>query len=94
MHFAENRTDEGIAGVGMEFAGAPLILIGHTDNVAYTTTTALLRTVETFFHPLVNGSGNVLPPIRRCGSRRRPASSASPRTSAPPTSSASSAAPA
>ena len=33
----------------MEFAGAPFVLIGQADQVAYTTTTALLRTVETFF---------------------------------------------
>jgi hypothetical protein len=50
MHFAENRSAEGtsnrINGIGMEFAGAPLVLIGQTDSVAYTTTTALLRLVD------------------------------------------------
>lgn len=60
MHFAENRTAQGIGGVGMEFAGAPLILIGHTDHVAYTTTTALLRTVDTFFERLINANGDAL----------------------------------
>ena len=60
MHFAENRTDEGIAGVGMEFAGGPFILIGHTDNVAYTTTTALLRTVDTFFESILNENSDRL----------------------------------
>lgn len=60
MHFAENRSAEGtdhrIQGVGMEFAGAPLILIGETDSVAYTTTTAQLRVVDTFFESIVNES--------------------------------------
>ena len=57
MHFVENRSAEGtdhrIHGIGMEFAGAPLVLIGQTDSVAYTTTTALLRLVDTFFEQLV-----------------------------------------
>jgi penicillin amidase len=57
MHFAENRSAEGtsnrINGIGMEFAGAPLVLIGQTDSVAYTTTTALLRLVDTFFEQIV-----------------------------------------
>jgi Penicillin amidase len=59
MHFAENRSDEGIAAVGMEFAGGPYVLIGHTDNVAYTTTTALLRTVDTFFESIINENGDI-----------------------------------
>ncbi len=58
MHFAENRSAEGSANrvraVGMEFVGAPLILIGHTDSVAYTTTTAQLLIVDTFFEELIN----------------------------------------
>jgi hypothetical protein len=60
MHFAENRSNEGIIGIGMEFAGAPLVLIGHTDQVAWTTTTALLRTVDTFFEPIVNENADTL----------------------------------
>jgi hypothetical protein len=60
MHFAENRTEEGIDAVGMEFAGAPFILIGHTDHVAWTTTTAQLRTVDTFFEVLVNEDTDIL----------------------------------
>jgi hypothetical protein len=60
MHFAENRTNEGIVGIGMEFAGAPLVLIGHTDHVAWTTTTAALRTVETYFQAIVNENGDGL----------------------------------
>ncbi len=57
MHFAENRSAEGasnrIEGIGMEFAGAPFILIGQTDTVAYTTTTAQLPIVDTFFERIV-----------------------------------------
>jgi penicillin G amidase len=54
MHYAEIRSGEGadhrIQANGMEFAGAgPVILIGHTDSVAYTTTTAQLRIIDTFF---------------------------------------------
>lgn len=56
MHFAENRSGEGIHGIGMEFAGAPFVLIGQTDSVAYTTTTAQARVVDTFFETLVGES--------------------------------------
>lgn len=58
MHFTENVSAEGssnrIDAVGMEFVGAPLILIGHTDSVAYTTTTAQLRILDTFFERIIN----------------------------------------
>ena len=59
MHFVENRSAEGadhrIQGIGMEFAGAgPVVLIGQTDSVAYTTTTAQLRVLDTFFEQLVS----------------------------------------
>jgi hypothetical protein len=60
MHFAENRSDEGVQAVGMEFAGGPYVLIGHTDTVAWTTTTALLRTVETYFESIVNEDADTL----------------------------------
>ncbi|HET6304023.1 MAG TPA: penicillin acylase family protein [Myxococcota bacterium] len=60
MHFAENRTRQGIAGVGMEFVGAPFVLIGHTDHVAYTTTTAQLPVVDTFFEAIVGEAGDAL----------------------------------
>lgn len=64
MHFAENRSAEGsdhrIAGIGMEFAGAPLVLIGQTDSVAYTTTTAQLRLLDTFFEQLVSEDTDAL----------------------------------
>ena len=65
MHFAELRSAEGashqIEGNGMEFAGAgPVILIGHTDSVAYTTTTAQLRIIDTFFEHVINENSDVL----------------------------------
>lgn len=53
MHYVENRTGEGISGNGMEFVGAPYVLIGHTDHVAFTTTTAQLRIIDTFFEEIV-----------------------------------------
>lgn len=60
MHFAENRSGEGLQGLGMEFAGAPLILIGQTDSVAYTSTTAQLRVIDTFFEEIVGEESDVL----------------------------------
>jgi hypothetical protein len=58
MHFVENRSAEGadhrIQAIGMEFAGAPAVLIGQTDTVAYTTTTAHLRILDTFLEEIVN----------------------------------------
>jgi len=64
MHFVENRSAEGttnrIQGIGMEFAGAPLILIGQTDSVAFTTTTAQLPVVDTVFETVVNESSDQL----------------------------------
>ncbi len=53
MHFADNRSAEGIQGVGMEFAGGPFVLIGHSDSVAWTSTTAQLRTGETYIEEIV-----------------------------------------
>ncbi|HWP64865.1 MAG TPA: penicillin acylase family protein [Candidatus Limnocylindria bacterium] len=65
MHFVENRSGEGasnrIRGIGMEFAGAgPVVLIGQTDTVAYTTTTAQLRVVDQFFETIVNEDADAL----------------------------------
>jgi len=58
MHFVENRTGEiapdRVAAIGMEFSGAgPVVLIGQTDTVAYTSTTAQLRIIDTFFETLI-----------------------------------------
>jgi hypothetical protein len=60
MHFAENRTSEGIRSVGMEFAGAPIILIGQTDHTAWTTTTAQLPVVDSFFEEIVSEDADAL----------------------------------
>ena len=60
MHFAENRSGEGIHGNGMEFAGAPLILIGQGDDVAWTSTTAQLRVVDTFFEVIIGEDADAL----------------------------------
>jgi len=54
MHFMENRSGEDIQTIGMEFAGAPAVLIGQTDTVAWTSTTAQLRVVDTFFEQVIN----------------------------------------
>ena len=53
MHYVENRSGQGISGNGMEFVGAPYVLIGHTDTVSYTTTTAQLRVIDSFFEQVV-----------------------------------------
>jgi hypothetical protein len=62
MHYVENRSGEpgGIRGNGMEFVGAPLVLIGHTDHVAYTTTTAQLPIVDTVFERIVGENADAL----------------------------------
>ena len=60
MHFAENRSREKIRAIGMEFAGGPYVLIGQTDSVAYTTTTAQLRVVDTFFERVVGEASDTL----------------------------------
>jgi len=64
MHFVENRSAEGatkrIQGIGMEFGGAPFILIGQTDSVAFTTTTAQLPVVDTVFESVVGESSDQL----------------------------------
>lgn len=57
MHFMENRSAEGagdqIRSIGMEFPGAPIVLIGQTDTVAWTSTTAQLRVIDTFLEEIV-----------------------------------------
>ena len=62
MHYVENRSAEpgGVRGNGMEFVGAPLILIGHTDQVAWTTTTAQLPVLDTVFEEIFLVDSNVL----------------------------------
>jgi hypothetical protein len=62
MHYVENRSAEpdGIQGNGMEFVGGPFVLIGHTDRVAWTTTTAQLPVVDTFFEELVGEDADAI----------------------------------
>jgi hypothetical protein len=64
MHFVENRSAEGashrIHGISMEFGGAPLVLIGQTDTVAYTSTTAQLPVLDTFFEHVINEDSDVI----------------------------------
>jgi hypothetical protein len=64
MHFAENVSAEGLSNRinarGMEFAGTPAILIGQTDTVAYTSTTAQLRVVDTFLERIIGEDATVM----------------------------------
>jgi hypothetical protein len=60
MHFAENRSREGVGSVGMEFVGAPLVLIGQTDRAAWTTTTAQLPVVDAFLEEIVSEDADLL----------------------------------
>ena len=53
MHFVENRSGETVKGMGMELVAAPVMLIGHNDTVAYSSTTAQLRVADTFFEEVV-----------------------------------------
>jgi hypothetical protein len=58
MHYTEIRGDT-MQGNGMAFVGGPYVLIGHTDNVAYTTTTAHLKIIDQYIEELVNGDVNL-----------------------------------
>ena len=57
MHFIELRSAEGtdhrIQTMGMAFVGAPLVLIGQTDNVAWTSTTAQLKNNDFYLDVLI-----------------------------------------
>ena len=57
MHFVEIRSGEGasnrIEARGMAFAGAPAVLIGETDSVAWTSTTAQLKTDDFYLDEVV-----------------------------------------
>ena len=57
MHFVENRSGEGtdhrIQAMGMEFVGSPIVLIGQTDNVAFTSTTAALKNNDFYLDRLI-----------------------------------------
>jgi len=60
MHMVEYRSAETFKGMGMELVGAPLMLIGHNDTVAYSSTTAQLRVADTFFEEIVLEDSDVL----------------------------------
>ncbi len=57
MHFLELRSAEGadhrIQTMGMSFVGAPIVLIGQTDSVAWTSTTAQLKNNDFYLDKLV-----------------------------------------
>jgi hypothetical protein len=57
MHFAENRSGEGadhrIGAIGMELVGGPFVIIGQTDNVAWTSTTAQLKNNDFYLDRLI-----------------------------------------
>ena len=57
MHFVELRSAEGadhrIETRGMAFVGAPAVLIGETDSVAWTSTTAQLKNEDLYLERLV-----------------------------------------
>ena len=57
MHYVEMVSAEGsdhrIQARGMEFAGAPAILIGQTDNVGWTSTTAQLKNTDFYLDKLI-----------------------------------------
>jgi hypothetical protein len=58
MHYSEIRGDT-IQGNGMVFVGGPFVLIGHTDKVAFTTTTAHLKVIDQYIEELDNGDYNL-----------------------------------
>lgn len=64
MHYVEMRSAEGanhrIETSGMEFIGAPLVLIGQTDSVAYTTTTGALKNNDLYLDQLVHEDTDTL----------------------------------
>ncbi len=66
MHFMELHSPQGtvpgrnISAAGMELPGGALVLIGHTDQVAWTLTTAPLGNVDYFVEELVNSSGPLM----------------------------------
>jgi hypothetical protein len=57
MHYVEMRSAEGadhqIETNGMEFIGAPLVLIGQSDHVAFTTTTGALKNNDLYLDQLI-----------------------------------------
>jgi hypothetical protein len=64
MHFVELRSAEGsdhrIETMGMAFMGAPIILIGQTDSVAWTSTTAQLKNNDFYLDTMENEKTDAL----------------------------------
>jgi len=64
MHFVENRSGEGtdhrIGAIGMELVGGPFVIIGQTDSVAWTSTTAQLKNNDFYLDKLVLEKTNSL----------------------------------
>jgi hypothetical protein len=86
MHFVENRSGEGadhrIGAIGMELVGGPFVLIGHTDHVAWTSTTAQLKNNDFVLEKLIlektdslhyNDEGTPAPLVTRTEQARGPA---------------------
>jgi len=57
MHFIESRSAEGddhqVEAIGMALVGLPAIVIGHTDSVAWTSTTAQLKVNDFYLDKLI-----------------------------------------
>jgi hypothetical protein len=57
MHFVENRSGEGadhqVEAIGFALVGLPAVVIGHTDSVAWTSTTAQLKVNDFYLDKLI-----------------------------------------
>ena len=57
MHFVESRSGEGadhrVEAIGMALVGLPAVVIGHTDSVAWTSTTAQLKVNDFYLDKLI-----------------------------------------
>ncbi|GAG09692.1 unnamed protein product, partial [marine sediment metagenome] len=57
MHFIESRSAEGddhqVEAIGFALAGLPAVVIGHTDSVAWTSTTAQLKVNDFYLDKLI-----------------------------------------
>ena len=91
MHFVENRSGEGadhrIGAIGMELVGGPFVIIGHTDHVAWTSTTAQLKNNDSVLEKLIlektdslryNDEGSPAPMVTYTEQARGPAGSTVP----------------
>jgi len=64
MHFIENRSGEGddhrVGAIGFALVGLPAVVIGHTDSVAWTSTTAQLKVNDFYLDKLILEKTNSL----------------------------------